>query len=331
MDLYIAGVGAYLPPRQTAAEAIAAQLYDVDAAKADEVVSACVESALYPAEMAAIAGRAALEMAGDRAGSVRAVFHSYLDFQGAHFWDAAPHVAFHTVGASVPAFDVRQSCNGALASIELGRRFIGGPGDSVLVTTGDRFDHPWVNRWYGDQSVFGDGGSGLVLSGADGFAKVESLVTLSENSLEAESRGGGFVNGAEATPIDFERQRERFHTAEVPMLEHYGRLEPLLHECIGKALADAGVTADELAYVIPVVTTKWRVQIQLSRFLGLPPERSTWDFGSTTGHMGSGDQVTGLHHLFTTGKLRRGDRVLLLGGGTGFTVTGAVLRILEDG
>jgi 3-oxoacyl-[acyl-carrier-protein] synthase-3 len=72
------------------------------------------------------------------------------------------------------------------------------------------------------------------------------------------------------------------------------------------------------------------VRIQLDRFLGLPPERSTWDFGSTTGHMGSGDQVTGLHHLRTTGRLRRGDRVLLLGGGTGFTVTGAVLRILED-
>jgi 3-oxoacyl-[acyl-carrier-protein] synthase III len=292
------------------------------------VVSACVERELYPAEMAAIAGRQALEMAGDRAGQVRAVFHSYLDFQGAHFWDAAPYVAQHTVGTTVPAFDVRQSCNGALGSIELGRRFIEGPGDSVLITTGDRFDNQWVNRWYGDQSVFGDGGTAVVLSGSGGFARVCSLVTLSDNSLEAESRGGQFSVPAGA--LDFEERRELFHANVVPMMEHYGRMEPLLHQCIGQALDEAGISSSDLSYAIPVVTTRWRVQIQLDRFLGMKPEQSTWDFGSTTGHMGSGDQLSGLHHLRSTGALARGDRVLLLGGGTGFTVTAAVLEIVED-
>jgi 3-oxoacyl-[acyl-carrier-protein] synthase-3 len=329
-DLYVAGVGVYLPPRQTAAEAIEAGHYDAEAARADEVLSACVEPTLFPAEMGAVAGRAALAMAGDRIGTMRAVFHSYVDYQGARYWQAAPHVALHTVGASVPSFDVVQECNGAMASIELGRRFITGPDDAVLVTTGDRFDSPWVKRWYGDQSVLADGGSALVLSGARGFARVRSLVTSADNSLEAEARGGTFGSGADLSVVDFEAKRRRFHDTEVPMLEHYGRMEALLHECVGKALADAGVTAEHLAYVVPVVTTRWRVEIQLDRMLGLPIERSTWDLGRTTGHIGTADPIIGLHHLVTSGRVRRNDRVLLLGGGTGYTVTAAVLEIVED-
>ncbi|MFL6137194.1 MAG: ketoacyl-ACP synthase III family protein [Frankiaceae bacterium] len=261
---------------------------------------------------------------------MRAVLHSYVDYQGARYWQAAPYVAMHTVGASVPSFDVVQECNGAMASIELGRRFVTGPDDAVLVTTGDRFDNPWVRRWYGDQSVLADGGSAMVLSGAGGFARVTSLITLAENSLEAEARGGAFWSGADLSVVDFEKMRSRYFKAHVPMLEHYARLEGLLHECVGKALADAGVTVEHLAYVIPVVTTAWRTQIQLERLLGLPIERSTWDFGRTTGHIGTGDQIIGLHHLVTTGKVRPGDRVLLIGGGTGYTVTAAVLEIVEE-
>jgi 3-oxoacyl-[acyl-carrier-protein] synthase-3 len=329
-DLYIAGVGVYLPARQTAAEAIEAGRYDAESARKDEVSSACVETTLFPAEMAAAAGREALEMAGDRIGTMRAVFHSYVDYQGARYWQAGPYVALHTVGASVPSFDVVQECNGAMASIELGRRFITGPDDAVLVTTGDRFDNPWVRRWYGDQSVLADGGSALVLSGAGGFAKVTALVTLAENSLESEARGGAFSSGADLSLVDFDRMRERFHATEVPMLEHYGRMESLIHTCVGKALADAGITADHLAFVIPVVTTRWRMEIQLDRMLGLPIERCTWEFGRTTGHIGTGDQAIGLHHLVTTGRVQRGDRLLLLGGGTGYTLTAAVVEIVED-
>ncbi|NGO10415.1 secondary metabolite biosynthesis protein [Streptomyces sp. HC44] len=329
-DLYVAGVGVHLPARETAAEAIEAGHYDAESARADEVLSACVEPTLFPAEMAAAAGRAALDMAGDGIGTWRAVFHSYVDYQGARYWQAAPYVALHTVGPSVPSFDIVQECNGAMGSIELGRRFITGPEDAVLVTTGDRFDNPWVKRWYGDQSVLADGGSALVLSGARGFAKVRSLVTLAENSLEAEARGGAFGSGADLSLIDFEELRKQFHDTEVPMLEHYGRMETLLHDCVGQVLAEAGVTAAELSYVIPVVTTKWRTEIQLDRMLGLPVERSTWDLGRTTGHVGTGDQFIGLHHLVTTGRVRRGDQVLLLGGGTGYTLTAAVLEIVED-
>ncbi|MFC0107988.1 ketoacyl-ACP synthase III family protein [Kibdelosporangium aridum] len=330
MNLYVAGVGTCLPDRQTAEEAIAANRYDAESARVDGVRSACVETERYPAELAAIAGQGALAMASGRdIGTFRAVFHSYVDYQGAHYWQAAPYVALHTVGRQVPSFDVVQECNGAMGALELGRRFVTGPDDAVLVTTGDRFDSPWVSRWYGDQSVLADGGSALVLSGASGFARILSLSTMADNSLEGEARGGEFA-GAQQPPVDFDAMRKRFHAKDLPMLEHYGRMAALFSSSLRRVLDEAGITAADLAFAIPVVTTAARAADIADRFLQVPIERTNWEFGRTTGHLGTGDQFAGLHHLITTGKARRGDRILLLGGGTGYTITSAVLEMLED-
>jgi 3-oxoacyl-[acyl-carrier-protein] synthase-3 len=328
--LYIAGVGAYLAPRQTAAQAIAAGAYDAESARVDDIASICVEPVLYPAEMAAAAGRDALRMAGDRARNVRAVFHSYVDYQGARYWQAAPYVAMHTVGPSVPAFDVVQECNGGMGSVELGRRFLDNNDDAVLITTGDRFDSPWISRWYGDQSALADGGSALVLSAAGGFAKITALATRSDNSLEAEARGGKFWPGSDQEVIDFDEMRKQFYAKELPVLEHYARMEAVLRQCVDEVLAEAGITAKDLAYLIPVATTKPRTEVIADRFFGMPLERTNWDFSRSTGHLSTGDQFAGLHELVTRGAVHRGDRILLLGGGTGYTLTVAVVEIMED-
>ena len=48
---------------------------------------------------------------------------------------------------------------------------------------------------------------------------------------------------------------------------------------------------------------------------------STWGFGSTTGHLGAGDQAAGLDHLLRSGAAKPGQRVLLIGSATGFACT----------
>ncbi len=327
-DLFVAGVGVHLSPVETAEEAIAAGRYDPESAASDQVLSVCVEPERYPAEMAVLAAREAVAMAQAEPDSFRAVFHTYVDYQGARYWQAGPYVAQNAIGPAVPSFDVVQECNGQMGAMELGRRFVTGPDDRVLVTTADRFDHPWVSRWYADQSVLGDGGAAVVLSGAGGFARVASLVTMAENSLEGEARGSGFHSGSDLSTVDFDQLRKEFHD-DVPLLEHYARMETLIHSGVERALSDAGITRSELTWAIPAMTTKWRVEITLDRFLGLPLERSTWELGRRTGHIGGGDQIVGLHHLVTTGALHPGDRVLLLGGGTGYTLTVAVLEITD--
>ena len=128
-------------------------------------------------------------MSGADPASSGAVFHSYVDHQGGRYWQAAPYVAEHSVGSAVPSLDVVQECNGAMGSLELASRLLDSPDDCVLVTTGDRFDNPWVCRWYGDQSVLADGGSAVVLGTGGGIARILSMVTSADNGVEGEARG----------------------------------------------------------------------------------------------------------------------------------------------
>lgn len=316
-DLYLAGIGSYLGDEVPIA----------DSDPADDIAAICIEKRLYPPQMAVHAAADAVAMAPKNL-RYRAGLHAYVDYQGAHFWQAAPYVAAHTVGPHVPTFDIVQECNGALGSLELARAFLRDPGDAVLITAADRFDSAWVNRLRGDQSMFGDGAGAVVLTrGSGDVGRILAMHTTADNTVEGETRGAEFYPAASTGPLDFPARVEQFHTRGVPILEHYGRLERVIADCLATTLEIAGVEATELAYVLPTTTTHWRMRVQLERFLGLPPERSTWAFGRRTGHLGAADQLAGLVWLRQKGALHPGDRILLFGGGSGYTITCAIIEV----
>jgi 3-oxoacyl-[acyl-carrier-protein] synthase-3 len=68
---------------------------------------------------------------------------------------------------------------------------------------------------------------------------------------------------------------------------------------------------------------------QVPQLLGIPVERATWEFSRTVGHLGAGDQIAGFNDLLERGELAAGDRVLFVGGGSGFSCTCAVVEILD--
>ncbi|QFZ20851.1 ketoacyl-ACP synthase III family protein [Saccharothrix syringae] len=320
-DLYVAGLGAHLPARVETADAVSRGWYSAEQAEAGGITSVCVADEHVAAEMAVLAAKEAL---GGSPPPVRAVLHTYLDSQGARYWSAAPYVAAHAVGADVPGYDVLQSCNGGLAAVELGARLLADGGGHVLVTAADRFDAAGFDRWNCDsQAVFGDGAGALLLGAHGGFARITAIATGYDNGLEAESRGDGFPAGAE--PVDFTAMRERYHHV-VPVHEHLERIRDVITETFEQVLDEAGTTADRITRAVPVVATE-PVNLGLFRILGLDDTLSTWDFGATTGHLGAADNLVGLHHLVTTGAVRPGDAVLLVGGGSGFACTLAVVEV----
>jgi 3-oxoacyl-[acyl-carrier-protein] synthase-3 len=325
-ELYIAGLGAHLPTRVSTADAVSRGWYSAEQAAAGGITSVCVADAHVAAEMAVLAAKEAL---GGSPPPVQAVLHTYLNSQGARYWSAAPYVAAHTLGAGVPGYDVLQSCNGGLAAVELGARLLADGGGHVLVTAADRFDTAGFDRWNSDsQTVFGDGAGALLLSAHGGFARITAIATGFDNGLEAESRGDGFPPGAE--PVDFTGMREQYHSHVVPMQEHLERIKGVITETFKQVLDEAGTTADRITHAVPVVATQPVVLGLFQRILGIDDALSTWDFGATTGHLGAADNLVGLHHLVTTDAVRPGDTVLLVGGGSGFACTLAVVQVTEQ-
>lgn len=199
-SVYVAGTGAWLPEPYPARAAVEAGEYDPEQWEADGLLSVRVAGDdVAPPDMAVHAATTALKRSGVDPGDVRLLLHHYVWFQGQTMWPVASYVADHAVHWSVPAFEVKQECNAAVASLEQAALRLGaepGPAAAVL-TTADRFAEPLINRWSAEAGlVYGDGGTALVLSNRGGFARVLSTVTRADNRMEALARGAGQIGRA---------------------------------------------------------------------------------------------------------------------------------------
>ncbi|MCG6498011.1 ketoacyl-ACP synthase III family protein [Kitasatospora sp. A2-31] len=342
-QVYLAGTGVWLADRADAAAAVAAGAYDAREHAVNRIDSVSAATAggpddLAPPEMAVRAARTALRRAGRTAERVGTVFHSYLWFQGAELWPAAAYVAQHTVGPAVPAFDLLQQCNAGLAGMELAARQLRAcePGreEAVLLTTADRFAPPAFDRWRAERGmVYGDGGTAVVLSSSpeNAVGRLLATATRVDNTLEGLARGTGFRPGPEAAdrPVDLGARGEEYFRAHRNLRAVTVRTAEVAAESIRAALAEAATPIDRIARVVLNSTGHQRMLWQLEQQLGVDEKRSTWEFCREVGHLGAGDHIAGLNELLETGEVATGDRVLLVGGGTGYSCTSAVVEITD--
>ncbi|MCZ9343319.1 3-oxoacyl-ACP synthase, partial [Streptomyces sp. TRM76130] len=129
----------------------------------------------------------AIDRSGTDAQDISLVLHACTYFQGHDLWAPASYIQQAAVGNDCLSSEVRQLSNGGMAALELGVAYLeaGRGRRAVLITTGDRFCPPGFDRWNTDPgTVCGDGGTAMVLSAEGGFARLRSLVTVSDPALE---------------------------------------------------------------------------------------------------------------------------------------------------
>ncbi|MEU8028448.1 ketoacyl-ACP synthase III family protein [Streptomyces sp. NPDC049099] len=337
-QLYIAGVGAYLPEAVEKAEtAVAAGLYAADAAEANGIRAVRIARAdEAPPVMAAAAARQAVARSGCEEAQFGLVVHACLGYQGQEFWQPASYVQDNSVGGSGAVAEVRQGSNGSLTALELAASWVTArPGSAALVTAGDSFHLPYFDRWTSDDSqVFGDGAGAVVLTSGTGFARVRSTATLSDATLEPIYRGtagwtaGPFLDGR---PVDL-RERKLAYAATVEEGAEgtiIARMGGNLLAVVETALQDADVELADIAYVLHANTGARLVENGFYKLLGIDDTKTVYEWGREIGHIGAADQLVNLNHLVESGRPAAGDLVLVFGVGIGFTWSAAVLEILD--
>lgn len=334
-DLYIAGCAAFLPPEVTAEEAVARGECSAAEAARTGITSVTVAGPgdSGPA-LAAGAATRALDRAGHHRSDIGLVLHATLYDQGHDLWSSAAYVQSLALPGDhepCPALEVRQVSNGGMAAVELGAAFLraGTARPAVLLTAGDVFGPPGFDRWHSDPgTVYADGGAALVLSRTGGFARLRSLVTVSEPRLEGMHRGDHPFALPEEGPrrVDLDECKRQF-------LDRVGRQSAIAwvsggqRRALTRALEEAGVElADIDRFVLPHLGRR-RLEATYFRPFGIDPERTTWPWSRGVGHLGGGDQFAGLAHLVETKQVAPGDRVLLVGVGAGFTWSAAVVEV----
>lgn len=340
-DVYLMSTGVCLPARVPVTQAVAEQ--DASPLLLRSGISAvCVEPRRSSAELAAAAAREACEAReACPPGELRAILHSYVWFKGAEFWTAAQYIG-HAIGADgCPGYDMSQSCNGGMAALELAAGMVRGTSGSVLVTTGDRFSEPAFDRWgrhsrhdttaeaESPWSIYGDGGAAVLVGTSGGPVRLLSTSTVVDNSLEGASRGLGFESGPSSTPPDFRRKHAEYFGNDMEISRHLDRMATAICRALDTVLADGDTKLADVDWFVPPVATRQEFMGLLLFLLHADESATTWKFGSTTGHLGAGDQIAGLDYLLRSGAAGPGQRVLLIGGGTGYACTCALVEVVE--
>jgi 3-oxoacyl-[acyl-carrier-protein] synthase-3 len=342
-SLFIAGLGSSVPAPTSALDAVEAGLFDAERYKRLGYQSVCVDEATPPPDSAAAAATTALRRADLEGRDIAVLLHGSLWYQGLDIWPAASYVAARVGARMAPAYDVQQRCNIGLGAIDLAGALLAadggnpaGPGRgrafAALVTTGDRFAPPAVDRWkMHDFNVYGDGGTALVLSARSGFARVVATATAADNTLEGQARGAeplAAVSCAATTPVDLVARADSY-AAETDQTQISIRIGRVMLAARHAALKAAGLTPADITRTVTPASGRLKSDFQVHDLLGVSESATTWDFGRTTGHVGAGDWALGLEHLVATRAVAPGDHVLLFGGGAGYTCTAAVLEILN--
>ncbi|MBP2702956.1 ketoacyl-ACP synthase III family protein [Microbispora sp. RL4-1S] len=332
--LYIAGCASWLPPAVPTERAMEVGECDQALAAATGMLAVAVAGKETGPEMAALAARTAMTRAGAGPGDIDLVLHASLYFQGHHLWSPASYVQRAAVGNTCPAMEVRQVSNGAMAALELAAAYLeAGPRRTgALVTTGDRMSPPGFDRWRSDPgTVYADGGTAVVLSRAAGFARLRSLVTVSDPSLEGMHRGGdafGVPSPDEQPIVDLDLHK-RAYLSEAGRTVTAARVRAGQRSALTGALDAAGVALGDIrGFALPHMGLR-RLRAGFLGPFGIDPGLTTWPWSRSVGHLGAGDPIAGLDHLVGAGRVGPGELCLLAGVGAGFSWSCAVVEVLH--
>ncbi|MFD8519682.1 ketoacyl-ACP synthase III family protein [Streptomyces capillispiralis] len=336
-DLYIAGAAVHLEGRTTVAQALRDGRCDERTAARSGIASVAVSTGASAPELAVGAARQVLERTDTHPTDIDLVLHATVQHQGHDLWAPASYIQRYALGNRCPAIEIRQLSNGGMAALELASGYLtGAPGRTAgLLTTGDVFGAPGFDRWRSDPgTVYGDAGTALVLGrGRTGFARLRSLVTVSEADLEQMHRGRdpfSPVPFAVRQPIDLGLLQRAF-IEDTGRSYSVARITAGQDETLKRALAEADCTLADLSWFVLPNFGRGRLNSTFLRRWSIPEERTTWRWGRSVGHLGAGDQFAGLAFLAESGRVRAGELGLLFGVGAGFTWSCAIVEFTGAG
>ncbi|MGW5052716.1 ketoacyl-ACP synthase III family protein [Actinokineospora sp. NPDC004072] len=332
--IHLAGIGSVVPERVSTEHAVAQGWYDAAARESARLTAVAVAGPRPAPDMAVEAAATAVRRSGHTADDFGVLLHSHAHHQGPDAWSPAHYILNNTLDRPIPAIEVKQGCLGGLAALELAAtRLLANPSHpAALVTAADNFSIPLVDRWRTSSAfVLADSAAAVAVSRTGGFARLLAIGSVSDARMEALDRGGdplfppGVTVGA---PLDFDRRRAHMRAqwarGVTPPIGYFG---DKIVDVVESVLKEAGCTLDEIARVAHPGFGWDSLEAMFLAPLGIDAERGVWDHLRGIGHAGVTEVFIGLEHLWTSGQVGPGDRVLLVSSGAGASMGAAVVEI----
>jgi 3-oxoacyl-[acyl-carrier-protein] synthase III len=218
-------------------------------------------------------------------------------------------------------FDLSAACSGFAYALTVGAQFVGsGAHKKVLVIGSDKMTSILNFEDRATCVLFGDGAGAVLLepaaAGEEGILDFQHDIDGS-GGCDLFMPGGGSLNPSTQETVD--KKMHFVHQGGQQVFKYAVRR---MAETSAKILADNGVTVDDLALVVPHQANLRIIQAMQQR-LGVPNEKivvSIDRYGNTT----AATLPLGMRDAVADGRLKKGDLVLLVTVGAGYT-TGSVL------
>ena len=210
------------------------------------------------------------------------------------------------LGLRCGAFDVNAACSGFVYSLVVAHGLIAMGARKILVIGTDTLARitDWEDR--NTAILFADGSAAVV--------------------LEASDNGGQLL----AWNLDADGSAEDFLFAEIGGYikmdgkEVFRRAVRIMCDSAEKSMADAGLTADDIAMVVPHQANIRIIQAACDR-LGIPEERTATVL-HYTGNTSSASIPLALVDALRSDRIKKGDNILLVGFGAGMTAASAIIK-----
>lgn len=229
----------------------------------------------------------------------------------------------HKLGIkNVPAFDISAACSGFVYGLAVGAQFINaGTYKTVLLIGTEALSRfvDWTDR--NTCVLFGDGAGAVVLQEAEeGFGILASFLSSdgSGGDLLKIPAGGSLIPGNEDTV------RNRMHSIKMNGNEVFKFAIYAMEDAANKVLEIAGLTMDEVDFVIPHQANKRIIEAAVSR-LNLDPSRIVSNI-EKYGNTSTASIPLALEEIWKDGRLKRGKVIMLVGFGAGLTWGANLIR-----
>ena len=272
-------------------------------------------------EMAARAALAAMENAGITAGEIDMIICATVT-PDMFFPNTACFVQTKIGAVNATCFDLSAACSGFLFGVETARQFIAsGTCRTVLVIGADKLSSivDWSDR--NTCVLFGDGAGAAILQHREGSRGVMAT-RMGSNGALAEILY--IPGGGSAHPAGGPTSAEHPVTIRMNGRETYKHAVTAMVEASQQVLADAGITASEIACFIPhqanlriIEAIAGRLDVAMDRFM-INLDR----YGNTS----AAAVAIALDEANRTGRFKRGDKILMVVFGGGLTWASTVVE-----
>ncbi len=218
--------------------------------------------------------------------------------------------------------DLSAACSGFLYALEVGRQFVAnGTVDTALVIGSEKMS--CILDWQ-DRStcvLFGDGAGAAILQHRNGSRGILSSVLASDGSLSELLNVPG---GGSRHPPSEETVKNRMHYLKMAGKEVFKHAVTHMARASMDALDRAGVSVDDIACIIPHQANARIIQA-ISQRIHAPMDKFFLNV-DRYGNTSAASVIIALDEAVRAGRVKRGDLVLMVVFGGGFTWAATVVE-----